>query len=171
MLAPSYSLIACGLKISHVRGKIKADSPESLKVQTLSDGKRGDLAIEAGTEIFHRILSGTVHQDEAFEAQRGEIGCSAFEAFLACVPQVESADDGPDGDVRTGFPADLDSVDDSGMAAARDQHAGAQQEGLFLRDEIRRRACFVGEEMPAAVLAGYTGDRSGQEHAGVNLGE
>ena len=126
----------------------------------MSDGKRGDLGFKAGTEIFRRVLSNTVHQNEAFEGKRGEIGCRAFKAIFACMPQVKSTDDGTDGDVRTGFPSGFDRVDDPGMATARDQHAGGQQECLFLRDEIRCSACFVGEEMPAAVLARLTGDRT-----------
>lgn len=122
-------------------------------------------------EELHRILPGTVQQDEAFEIERGEISCCAFKPIFTCMLQVESADDGPDGDVRTGFTAGFDRVDDPGMAAARDQHTGGQQKCLLLRDEIRRRTCFVREEMPATVLAGGTRNRSGQKHAGVNLGE
>ena len=171
MLAPSYSLIACGLKISHVRGKIKADSPESLKVQTLSDGKRGDLAIEAGTEIVHRILPGAMHQDEAVEFERGKIGCSAFKSIFTGMPQVKPANDGANGDVRTGSPAGFDRVDDPGMATAGNQYTGSQQERLFLRDEIRHCACLTGKEMPAAVLARFAWDRAGQEHVGINLCE
>jgi len=34
----------CGIKLPHIRGKIKADSPESLQVQSVPDGKHGDLA-------------------------------------------------------------------------------------------------------------------------------
>ena len=54
--------------------------------------------------------------------------------------QMQSADDGPDGDVRTGFPAGFDRVDDSGMTAARDQHAGGQQERLLLRNTANNQA-------------------------------
>ena len=113
---------------------------ESLQGHATPNRKRGDLACEAGTEIFLGILPGAVHQDEAFEVERGEISCRAFEPFFACMQQMKSADDGTDGNVRTGSPAGFDRIDDSGMAAARDQHAGGQQERLFLRDEIRRRA-------------------------------
>jgi hypothetical protein len=48
--------------------------PESLQVQPLPDRKRGDLAGQAGTEIFRRVLSGAVHQDKAFKFKRGKIG-------------------------------------------------------------------------------------------------
>ena len=82
------------------------------------------------------------------------------------MPQTKSADDTADDNVRTGFSAGLDRVDDPGMAVAREQHAGGQRERMSPRDEIRPRACFIGEKKPAAVLAGCTGDRSGQEHAG-----
>ena len=82
----------CGIKIPHIRGKFKADCPirrESLQGHAKPNRKRGDLACEAGTEIFLGILHGAVHQDEAFEVERGEISCRAFEPFFACMPQIE----------------------------------------------------------------------------------
>ena len=106
----------------------------------MPDGKCGDLTSQAGSEVFHGVLSGTVHQNEAVEIERGEISSRTFEPFSACVPQVKSADDGADDDVGMCFPAGFDRVDDPGVAAARDQQAGGQKESLFLRDEIWRRA-------------------------------
>ena len=46
---------------------------KSLEGHAVPDGKRGDLAGQAGMEIFHGVLPGAVHQDEAFEFKRGEI--------------------------------------------------------------------------------------------------
>ena len=144
---------------------------DSLQVQILSGRKRSNLTGKVGTEIFHGVLPGTVHQDKTFEFKRGEIGCGAFKSIFTGMPQVKPADDGANSDVRTGSPAGFDRIDDSGMAASRNQHAGDQQERLFLRDEIRHCACLIGKEMPTAVLARFAWNRAGQEHAGVNLGE
>ena len=108
---------------------------DSLQVQILSGRKRSNLTGKVGTEIFHGVLPGTVHQDKTFEFKRGEIGCGAFKSIFTGVSQVKSADDDPDGDVRTGFPACFDRIDNSGMATADNQQSGSQQERLFLRDE------------------------------------
>ena len=66
----------------------------------MSDWKRDYTAGKAGAETFHRILSGTVHQDETFEVKRGKIGCGAFKSIFTGMPQVKSADDGADGNIR-----------------------------------------------------------------------
>ena len=114
---------------------------DSLQFQTLSGRKRSNLTGKVGTKIFHGVLPGTVHQDKTFEFKLGEIGYGAFKSIFTGMPQVKPADDGANSDVRTGSPAGFDRIDDSGMAASRNQHAGDQQERLFLRDEIRHCAC------------------------------
>lgn len=103
----------------------------------MPDGKRGYLAGKVGTEVFHRILSGAMHQDEAFQIKRSKIGRCAFEPIFTGMSQMKSADDGSDGEVRTGFLTGFDRIDNPGVAAAGNQYAAGQQERLFLRDAHR----------------------------------
>ena len=144
---------------------------DSLQVQILSGRKRSNLTGKVRTEIFNGILPGAVHQDKMFEFKRGKIVRSAFKSIFVRMSQVKASDDGADGDIRTGFPACFDRIDNPGMATARDQYTGSQQERLFLWDEIRHCARLTGKEMPAAVLARFARNRTGQEHTGVNRRE